>query len=207
MKSFTIVALACLLASSQAFAPMATRAVGKKPVAKKAPVKKVVKKAPVKKVIKKAAPKKAAPRAVSSNSGGYPSFTSTTEAWKPFSNISGGGNKGPSQKFEVADFSNPALQIARDPAFYAAAAATRLTSKQNYVIDDGLTNLERKQRKTIPTFLTGSAKSQADASAIRDDVVAEEFAFGLDADNFQLLFISVFGLLTLVGCLSGALEL
>eukprot|EP00545_Synedropsis_sp_CCMP1620_P009905 CAMPEP_0119002986 /NCGR_PEP_ID=MMETSP1176-20130426/279_1 /TAXON_ID=265551 /ORGANISM="Synedropsis recta cf, Strain CCMP1620" /LENGTH=196 /DNA_ID=CAMNT_0006954535 /DNA_START=130 /DNA_END=720 /DNA_ORIENTATION=+ len=196
---------------------MATRAVGKKPVAKKAPVKKVVKKAPVKKVIKKAPPKKvikkaapkkkAAPRAVSSNSGGYPSFTSTTEAWKPFSNISGGGNKGPSQKFEVADFSNPALQIARDPAFYAAAAATRLTSKQNYVIDDGLTNLERKQRKTIPTFLTGSAKSQADASAIRDDVVAEEFAFGLDADNFQLLFISVFGLLTLVGCLSGALEL
>lgn len=138
---------------------------------------------------------------------GYPSFRSATENWKPFSNISGGGNKGPVNKIEVADFSNPALQIDRDPAFYAAAAATRGTAKQSFAFDDGLTDLERKQRATIPTFLTGSAKSQADFNTIRDDVVADEFAFGLDADRFQLLFIAVFGIFTLVGCLSGALEL
>ena len=70
-----------------------------------------------------------------------------------------------------------------------------------------MTELERKQRKTIPTFLTGSAKSAADKSTIRTDIVGEEFAFGLSADRFQLLFISVFGLFTLVGSLSGNLKL
>jgi hypothetical protein len=137
---------------------------------------------------------------------GYPTFRSATESWKPFAGISGGGNKAPVNKILPADFSDPKLQIDRNPAFYAAAAATRGLAKQTYVIDDGLTVIERNQRKTIPTFLTGSAKSQIDATAIRNDIVADEFAFGLDADRFQLLFISIFGLFTLVGCLSGALE-
>mmetsp|Transcript_20369 Transcript_20369/g.28788 ORF Transcript_20369/g.28788 Transcript_20369/m.28788 type:complete len:125 (-) Transcript_20369:144-518(-) len=39
-----------------------------------------------------------------------------------------------------------------------------------YTYDDGLTDLERQQRTTIPAFLTGSAKSQADPSTIRDDL-------------------------------------
>jgi hypothetical protein len=70
-----------------------------------------------------------------------------------------------------------------------------------------LTVLERKQRATLPAFLTGSAKSNADVSTIRADIQTEEFAFGLDADRFQLLFITAFGLFTLVGCLSGNVSL
>merc|ERR1711982_304653 len=64
---------------------------------------------------------------------------------------------------------------------------------QEYVIDDGLTDLERKQRSIAPSFLTGSAKSQADATTIRDDVEADDF-FGLDltASNFFLLLFLVF---------------
>merc|ERR1711982_229360 len=77
---------------------------------------------------------------------------------------------------------------------------------QEYVIDDGLTDLERKQRSIAPSFLTGSAKSQADASTIRDDVAADDF-FGLGPDRFQLLFITLFGLFGLVGCLSGYITL
>mmetsp|Transcript_23664 Transcript_23664/g.38558 ORF Transcript_23664/g.38558 Transcript_23664/m.38558 type:complete len:128 (+) Transcript_23664:72-455(+) len=40
-----------------------------------------------------------------------------------------------------------------------------------YTYDDGLTELERKQRKTIPAFLTGSAKSNPDPSAIDPELV------------------------------------
>lgn len=63
--TFALVALACLIASTEAFAPMATRAVGKKPAAA---AKKVLKKkaAPVKKAAKKIVKKaaRAAPKAI-----------------------------------------------------------------------------------------------------------------------------------------------
>jgi len=175
----------------------AKKVVAKKSVAKKASVKKVV--TPVKKVKKSGPPP----------SGGYPSFRASTENWKPFAGISGGGNKAPVGGLKVPDFSDPKLQIKRDPKVYAAAAQKR---KENlygseFVYDDGLTVLERKQRKTLPTFLTGSAKSQADESTIRSDIEADTLIFGLDPDRFQLLFISIFGLFALVGCLSGTLQL
>uniref|UniRef100_A0A7S1Y4M3 PSI-J n=1 Tax=Grammatophora oceanica TaxID=210454 RepID=A0A7S1Y4M3_9STRA len=186
MKTTFAVILA-VLASANAFAPLATRAVGKKKVAKK----------PVKRVVKKAA--SAGPPA----SKGYPSFKDAAESFKPWTGISGGGNRAPTPVFLHPESINPDLQFDRDPAAYEAAAKTRTTKNQVFVFDDGLTELERKQRKTIPTFLTGSAKSQADTSTIRSDLSGEEFAFGLDADRFQLLFITVFGLFTLVGCLSG----
>jgi len=108
--------------------------------------------------------------------------------------------------------SDPAKQIERDPAFYAEAAKTRKSKAfrgvtGEYVFDDGLTDLERKQRATIPMFLTGSANSQKDVSTIRSDIETDDLIFGLDPDRFQLLFIAVFGLFTLVGCLSGNLNL
>lgn len=121
--------------------------------------------------------------------------------------MSGGGNKAPPATFNVPDFSDPKLQIDRDPEFYKAAAKTRLSKgKTTFAYDDGLTELERKQRVVAPAFLTGSAQSQIDPSAIAE-VDPDEFAFGLDADRFQLLFISVFGFLTLFGCLSGNIKL
>jgi len=181
MKS--AIAFALFITAAQAFnAPlMATRAVGKK-----------------------AAPAPASTaKSTPPPSRGYPTIDLSNIKF----NISGGGNRAPPAPLAVPDFSDPKLQIERDPAFYAAAAATRLTkAKSEFVYEDGLTEIERKQRSTIPAFLTGSAKSQADSSTIRDDIVAVDY-FGLSPDRFQLLFISVFGVFTLVGCLSGNLKL
>lgn len=187
MKSFAVLALA-LLASVNAYtAPtMATRAVGKGGKTKAVP-----------KSSSKSPPE----------SKGYPSFADA--ASKISFSVSGGGNKGPGTPYKVPDFSDPRLQVERDPEFYAAAAKTRKTafSRSNeYVFEDGLTDLERKQRTTIPAFLTGSAKSQIDASSIRDDVEVDTLIFGLDTDRFQLLFITIFGLFALVGGLSGNLN-
>lgn len=199
-----------LLASANAFSTpiFATRAVGKpaaKKVAKKV-AKKAVKKAPVKKApVKKAPVKKAAAKAPSSPpaSKGYPTFPGASQF--KIKGISGGGNKAPVNKILPPDLSDPALQIERDPAFYAAAAKTRLTkAKTEFLYEDGLTVIERKQRKTLPGFLTGSAKSQADPSAIVGEIEGVDY-FGLSADRFQLLFITVFGLFFLVGYLSGTI--
>ncbi|GFH48763.1 hypothetical protein CTEN210_05239 [Chaetoceros tenuissimus] len=192
MKSVAVVTLACMLATASAFtAPtMATRAIGNP--------------------FKKAAAPAPAPAATSAPpaSQGYPSIADSASKIK--FNISGGGNKAPPTPYQVPNFADSRLQIERDPEFYKEAAKTRKTAfsrNQEYVFEDGLTEIERKQRATIPGFLTGSAKSQIDESAIRDDVEVDTLIFGLDTDRFQLLFIAVFGLFTLVGSLSGNLNL
>jgi len=190
MKSVAVVTLACMLATASAFtAPhLATRAVGNP--------------------FKKAAKEEPAPAASAPASKGYPSFAA--DAAKIKFNVSGGGNKAPPAPYKVPNFADPRLQIERDPEFYAEAAKTRqsaFTGNKEYLYEDGLTILERQQRSTIPGFLTGSAKSQADVSTIRDDLEGDSLIFGLDPDRFQLLFITVFGLFTLVGCLSGNLNL
>lgn len=135
-------------------------------------------------------------------SKGYPSFAEAAQNFR-LGNISGGGNK----KYEPV-FIHPTINTAPVPAFdYKEAAKSRSIKATEFVYEDGLTDLERKQRATLPAFLTGSAKSNADTTAIRDDIEFEEFAFGLDSDRFQLLFITFFGLFTLVGCLSGNVSL
>merc|ERR1719199_561744 len=78
----------------------------------------------------------------------------------------------------------------------------KINGKADFSYEDGLTILERRQRKNQGEFLTGSAKSQADKDSIVGEIDAPDFG-GLDQDRFQLLFITVFGLLTLVGSLSG----
>jgi len=96
------------------------------------------------------------------------------------------------------------------PSFdYKEAAKARVTPTQNqeFLYDDGLTIIERKQKKTIPAFLTGSARSKVVAEAPRNDIEVTEYPFGLSADRFQLLFITLFSLFTLVGCLSGTVQL
>jgi hypothetical protein len=100
------------------------------------------------------------------------------------------------------------VNTAPPPSFdYKAAAKARLGKNQVFVYDDGLTALERKQRATIPAFLTGSAKSSKVLSETRNDIEEQEYPFGLSGDYFQLLFITVFGLFTLVGSLSGSIQL
>ena len=135
-------------------------------------------------------------------SQGYPSFADKAQSFS-LGNISGGGNRS-------ADpvFLHPTLNTAPVPDFdYKEAAKARLTKNAEFAYDDGLTELERKQRATLPAFLTGSAKASAVNSGTRDDIVEQELPFGLDGDRFQLLFITVFGIFTLVGCLSGSISL
>jgi len=141
------------------------------------------------------------------SSQGYPSIATAAAGIK--FNVSGGGNKAPPGGYQTPNFADARLQIVRDPAFYAEAAKTRKTafSRSNeYVFEDGLTAIERSQKASIPAFLSGSARSQIDKSAIRDDVAVDTLIFGLDTDRFQLLFLAVFGLFTLVGSLSGNLN-
>jgi len=225
MKSFAIILAVVGASSVSAFQAISATAA----VKKKAPVKKVArvarKVAPKKAVVKKVAPKKGtakvapkkgtakvAPKKKVAAKKGPPESKSypMLNLKVAFKNVSGGGNKGPNGGFQVPDFSDPKLQITRDPAFYAAAAKTRGSVNTVFDYDDGLTVIERSQRKNSQkTFLTGQARSQIDSSAIRDDIdqsVVDSF-FGLDADRFQLLFISIFGVFTLVGCLSGNLKL
>jgi len=176
---------------------------------KKAPLKK---KAPVKKVaVKKAAPKKAAPKLNVQNrpppaSKGYPSIAAKAQDFRlGKGNISGGA----AGKNIQPVFVHPTLNTDPIPSFdYKELAKTRKTPQtQEFVYDDGLTVLERKQKKTIPAFLTGSARSKVEAEAARTDVELSEYPFGLSADRFQLLFITIFSLFTLVGCLSGSVQL
>merc|ERR1711935_923227 len=188
-----------LLVSAHAFtAPQfATRAVGKAPPKKAAP--------------KKAAPKKAAPKLnVQSKpppaSKGYPSFAAKAQNFKLGGGKISGGAAG---KTIVPAFVHPTVNTTPPPSFnYVEAAKARKTpQQQEYVFDDGLTVIERKQSKTIPAFLTGSARSRVEAEAPRDDIDVSLFPFGLSGDRFQLLFITLFSLFTLVGSLSGTVSL
>lgn len=139
-------------------------------------------------------------------SKGYPSFAAKTQNFKLGGGKISGGAAG---KTIVPVFVHPTVNNEPVPAFdYKEAAKARKTPQtQEFVYDDGLTVIERKQKKTIPAFLTGSARSRVEAEAVRTDIEVTEYPFGLSADRFQLLFISLFSLFTLVGCLSGTVSL
>jgi len=143
-------------------------------------------------------------------SGGYPSFRDSTESWKPFAGISGGGDKAPEPAFPRPDWSNAKQQaIARDPEFYKAAAQQRLAKgKPEFAFDDGLTVLERKQISNAPAFLTGSAKTSlfANKEDIETGYDVSELT-PMDKNKIQLAGITFIGLLAMVGCLSGTVEL
>jgi len=194
---------------------VAKKVVAKKVVAKKVVAKKVVAKKPVRKAfVKKTATKKVvAKKVVGGKSRSPPSskdYISLGGASKIAFNVKSSG-RAPPKGYQQPNYADARLQIARDPAVWAAAARTRTSpisgANIDYVYDDGLTAIETKQKASLPGFLTGSAKSQIDVTAIRDDVEADDLLFGLDTDRFQLLFIAVFGLFTLVGCLSGTVQL
>jgi len=236
MKVATVFALLLVSAHAFTAPQFATRAVGKAPatkaVAKKAPAKKkapfsLKKKAPVKKVAvkkaapKKAAPKKAAPKKVAPKkaapklnvqnktppaSKGYPSFAAKAQNFRLGKGKISGGAAG---KTIVPVFVHPTVNTEPAPSFdYVEAGKSRKTPQtQEFVYDDGLTVIERKQLKTIPAFLTGSARSRVESEPVRNDIEVTEYPFGLSADRFQLLFITLFSLFTLVGCLSGSVQL
>eukprot|EP00549_Striatella_unipunctata_P009467 CAMPEP_0118675132 /NCGR_PEP_ID=MMETSP0800-20121206/1281_1 /TAXON_ID=210618 ORGANISM="Striatella unipunctata, Strain CCMP2910" /NCGR_SAMPLE_ID=MMETSP0800 /ASSEMBLY_ACC=CAM_ASM_000638 /LENGTH=232 /DNA_ID=CAMNT_0006570419 /DNA_START=67 /DNA_END=765 /DNA_ORIENTATION=+ len=224
MKSgFFFVAL--LVSSVNAFVPMATRAVGKpkgagtkvvakaaKAAPKKAPkvvAKKVVaKKAAPKKVAKKVVAKKAAPKKVVAKKAAPKKVV----AKKVVAKKAAPKKAAPAPKKVVAKkkfglskkaklpsvgFSAP-TRVARKPVTIGRRV-TPITkpSKVEYVYDDGLTVLERKQRGTLPAFLTGSAKSQADKTTIRPEIIPDDSVFGISNQRFQVLSTTLFLLITL----------
>mmetsp|Transcript_46366 Transcript_46366/g.53602 ORF Transcript_46366/g.53602 Transcript_46366/m.53602 type:complete len:270 (-) Transcript_46366:152-961(-) len=184
-------------------------------VAKKAaPAKKV---APKKKpVVKKAAAIKKAVKVVKSKpqkaqkppptSKGYPSIAAKAQNFKLGKGKISGGAAG---KIIEPVFIHPTVNTAPVPDFdYKEAAKARKSPQQaDFVYDDGLTIIERKQMKNLPAFLSGNARPSKVKSDIRTDIVEELYPFGLSADRFQLLFITFFSLFTLIGALSGSVQL
>ena len=171
MKSFALV-LALLVATSNAFSPLlATRAVGKPAAAKKPVATVAVKKAAPKPVAKKAAP---APKAVAKKAA--------PAAAKPPAFLSG---------ISLKVKGKPKINI-------QGPKTTRVSKKLDYVFDDGLTDLERKQRKSQSSFLTGSAKSQADLTSIRPELVKEADEYYFSPYDTTLATISVFVLISLI---------
>jgi len=231
-KKFSFGKKAAPKAVAEKPAPTKKAAPKKKAAVKKVAVKKVaVKKAAVKKVaVKKAAPKKKAVVAKKAPikvkkvkkpafqmkgasaskappaSKGYPSFAAKAQNFKLGKGRISGGAAG---KEITPVFIHPTVNNEPAPSFdYKEAAKARKTPQtQDYIFDDGLTVIERKQKKIIPAFLTGSARSRVEAEAPRDDIDEQLYPFGLSGDRFQLLFITLFSLFTLVGSLSGAVQL
>ena len=184
MKSIAAV-LTLLLASSSAFSPpFATRAVGK-PVAKKEvakPAAKVVAK-PVAKAVAKPVAKVTA---------------------KPAAKVVAKAAPKPVAKKVVAAkpaFKLPSLtgKVPPKPKISLAAPTTQRAKKLGtFVYDDGLTVLERRQRGSpTATFLTGSAKSRPDPSAIRSDLTVGENYFFSPYDT-TILFVFSFVLVSLI---------
>jgi hypothetical protein len=198
MKSVAFV-FSLLLASSSAFSPLfATRAVGK-PAAKKVEAKPAVKVAaakPAAKVVAKPAAKVVAKPAakVVAKAAAKPAITKPTPAVKPVVKLV-------AKKPAKPAFKLPSLtgKIPAKPKIKLSAPSTdRIKKKVTYVYDDGLTVLERKQRGTpLSTFLTGSAKSQVDKTAIRGDIkVGDEYFFS--PYDTSVIFVFSFVLLSLI---------
>jgi hypothetical protein len=217
MKSVGVV-LALLVATCNAFSPLlATRAVGKTvPVAAKKPVvaakkpvavKTVVKAAPkpvaVKKpvVIKKAAPKpvavkkpivakKVAPKPVAVKKP----VVVKAAASKPkfsFGAKSKGAVKAPFSLPKVAAKPKAKINI-------QGPKTTRVKKNVPFVYDDGLSELERKQRKTLPIFLTGSAKSQKDVTAIRPELASGDDEYYFSPYDTTLATLGAFVIISLI---------
>ena len=192
MKSIAAV-LTLILASSSAFSPLfATRAVGK-PVAKKEvakPAPKVAAK-PVAKVVAKAAAKPVV-KVVAKPAAKVVAKPAAKVVAKPVA-----------KKVTLAKpaFKLPSLKgkVPPKPTIKLSAPSTQRTKKLvDYVYDDGLTALERRQRGTpTATFLTGSAKSQVDKSAIRNDLSVGESYFFSPYDT-SILFVFSFVLVSLI---------
>ena len=138
-------------------------------------------------------------------SKGYPSIAAKAQAFSFGGKISGGA----AGKVITPVFVHPTVNTNPVVQFdYKEAAKARKTPQTvDFVYDDGLTIIERKQKKIIPAFLTGSARSRVEKSEIRTDIGEDIYPFGLTGDRFQLLFISIFSLFALVGCLSGNVSL
>jgi hypothetical protein len=201
MKSVGVV-LALLVATCNAFSPLlATRAVGKTvPVAAKKPVvaakkpvavKTVVKAAPkpvaVKKpvVAKMVAPKPVAVKkpVVVKAAASKPKFS--------FGAKSKGAVKAPFSLPKVAAKPKAKINI-------QGPKTTRVKKNVPFVYDDGLSELERKQRKTLPIFLTGSAKSQKDVTAIRPELASGDDEYYFSPYDTTLATLGAFVIISLI---------
>jgi hypothetical protein len=173
MKSTAAFLVLLMAASASAFVPpMATRVTSAKPA--------VAKKVEVKK---------------------------TAVAAKPAvkASVVKGAVKPVASKKTTPAFTLPSLKgkIPQKPKITVSAPSTSRTKKNvDYVFDDGLTVLERRQRGTpTATFLTGSANSRAVKSAIRDDIAVgdEYFLSPYDTSIAVVFFFTLISLIIKAG--------
>ncbi len=79
------------------------------------------------------------------------------------------------------------------------ASKTKPVKKVDFLYEDGLTEIERKQRISQPNFLTGSAKSQIDESSIRPELadVGSTYSFS-QSTTLALLSVSTVLILAII---------
>ena len=73
---------------------------------------------------------------------------------------------------------------------------SKLAKKVDFLYDDGLTVIERDQRNSQPSFLSGAARSQIDESAIRDDL--DDVGNSWSLTSQQTLIANTLGLVVLL---------
>ena len=142
--------------------------------------------------------------AASANAFVPPMATRVTSAKPPASAASVAKKSVPvnNKSKKTPAFQLPSLKgkIPLKPKITLSAPSTSRTKKDvNYVFDDGLTVLERRQRGTpTASFLTGSANnSRTVKSAIRDDIVVGDEYF-LSPYDTTIAFVFCFTLVSLI---------
>ena len=90
----------------------------------------------------------------------------------------------------------PVMMAAKKVTEVPLASKTKQQKKVDYIYEDGLTELERKQRKTQPNFLSGSAKSQIDVDSIRPELADVGNSWTLSPQ--QTLIANCVGLIVLL---------
>ncbi len=90
----------------------------------------------------------------------------------------------------------PTMMVFKKAAAEPELASKSKPSKGTFIYDDGLTEIERKQRVTQPNFLSGSAKSQSDPETIRGDLADVGDTWSLTPQ--QTLIANSVGLLVLL---------
>jgi type IV secretory pathway VirB10-like protein len=213
MKPIAIV-LALLVASCNAFSPMfATRAVaGTRAVAKAKPVAKpkpVAKKPVATIAVKKAAPKPkpiVAVKKVAPKPKPVVAVKKVAPKPKPVAVVKKAAPKPKPAAAKKIAVKNPFAAVSLPKVAVKPKAkisiqgpkTTRVKKNIEYVYDDGLSELERKQRVTLPIFLTGSAKSQKDPTAIRPDLVEGTDEYYFSPYDTTLATLGAFVIISLI---------
>ena len=98
-------------------------------------------------------------------------------------------------------FAPPMMVFGKKKASAAPASKTKQQKKVQFIYEDGLTPIERQQRATQPTFLSGAAKSQKDESAIDPEYADVGNSNLSQSQTLTLISVVTLGLLAIVNAI------